>query len=121
MLRLERCRWLCTIIGFCKDNWVIIEGRFGRFLRSPPVVDEDLKLILRSTRGATVGPYPVDGKPCMRYWKFTKVARGYRRVELRRGRIDPKHIHLMGEMAVRYEMLEVGPTASVRPTYLRST
>ena len=48
-----------------------------------------------------------------------KIGGGFRRVKLRRDRIEPDDIHMMGEMAVRYEMIEEGPTVIVRLGCLR--
>ena len=110
---------MVTVLGFCEANWTKIDGRFGGFLQDPPVVSEDLRLTLRMIRGVTVGAYTVDAKPCMRYWKFTRAAGGFRRVDMRRDHIEPDDIHMRGEMAVKYEMIEERPTVVVRPGYLR--
>ena len=64
---------MVTVFGFCEANWTKIEGRFGRLLQDLPVVSGYLRLTLRRTHGFAVSAYPVDAKPCMRYWKFTRV------------------------------------------------
>ena len=110
---------MVTIIGFCEENWSKNEGRFNGFLLTPPVIDEDLRHTLRRTRGVSAGAYPVDVKPCMRYWNFTRFANGFRKVEMTRDRIEPNDIHVRGEMAVRYEMHEAGPKVRLRPAYLK--
>ena len=107
-----------TIVVFCEANWRKIEGRFEGFLRTPAVIDDDLKHTFSRTCGVSVGAYPVDAKPRMMYWMFRRVTRFFHRVEMKRRRIEPEDIDERGEESVRYEMSEVGRTVRVMPAYL---
>ena len=107
-----------TIVGFHEANWRRVEMRFDGLIREPAVVDSALENTLKRTRGVSHDAHPVDAKPCMRYWKFTRAGQGFHRREMQVNEMEPEDYDETGEESVMYEMEEIGDPERVMPAYL---